>query len=70
MTGLPKVQKEWRPRDTMRFLAFEPIERLTEALRRGDGFSEEAFRDLQLLQNRFEAFGEALDYRLSLLEDE
>ena len=54
----------------MRFLAFEPIERLTEALRRGDGCSEEAFRDLQLLQNRFEAFGEALDYRLSLLEEE
>ena len=70
MSGLRKVETQWRPRDTMRLLVMEPIERMTDALRRGDAFSAEALRDMQLLQQRLEAFSDALDYRLTLVEEE
>jgi hypothetical protein len=69
MSGLPKIETQWRPRDTMRLMVFDPIERMTEALRRGDAFSSESLRDMQLMQQRLEAFSDALDARLSLLED-
>jgi hypothetical protein len=69
MNGLPKVETQWRPRDTMRLMVFDPIERMTEALRRGDAFTPESLRDMQLMQQRLEAFSDALDARLSLLED-
>jgi hypothetical protein len=42
---------------------------MTEALRRGDAFTPESLRDMQLMQQRLEAFSDALDARLSLLED-
>ena len=69
MDGLPKIERQWRPRDTMQILVFAPLEQMTEALRRGDAFSGEALRDMQLLQQRLEAFSDALDARLMVLED-
>lgn len=70
MSGLPRVQDSTRPREAFSLLVLEPVERLTTALRRGDPFSDQALSDMQALNRRLKSFGDALEYRISLVEDE
>lgn len=69
MSGLPRMKDESRPRDAWMILVCGGVEKLTEALRRGDPFSEKALNDMMLLRNRLEAFNLALEARLKAKED-
>lgn len=64
MTGLPRAKDTSRPRDLVQIMVFGSIERLTESLRRGDAFDQRSLVELQHLQQRCEAFSDALDGRL------
>ena len=70
MTGLPKTRDTTRPREAFNILVLESVERLTMALRRGDAFSDQGLADMQGLRRRLDAFGKALDDRISLIEEE
>lgn len=69
MSGLPRMKDESRPRDAWMIVVCGGVERLTEALRRGDPFSEKALNDMMLLRNRLEAFNLALEARLKAKEE-
>lgn len=69
MTGLPRMKDESRPRDAWMVLVCGGVERLTEALRRGDPFSEKSVNDMMLLRNRLDAFNVALEMRLKAKEE-
>ena len=66
--GLPRAAST-RPRDTLQMLLLGPVESVTMALRRGDEFSPQSIRDLEAFCRRAEALRDALDARLSVLED-
>jgi hypothetical protein len=69
MPGLSRQPDRTRPRDTVALLVLDPIEGLTRALMRGDPFSEQSLKEMELLRNRHEAFGKALQVRIDA-EDE
>lgn len=69
MNGLPRIADSTRPREAFTLLVLEPVERMTTALRRGDPFSQQALMDMLALQHRLTAFADALNARLSLVED-
>ena len=68
--GLPRAKDQTRPRDTFAIMVLGPVEHMTTALRKGDAFSAQALADMQALSNRLGAFQDALDSRLSLIEEE
>ena len=70
MPGLPRATDTTRPRDAWALMVCGGVERMTEALRRGDPFSGKALEDMQRLQARLEAFSDALNARTSIVEDE
>lgn len=70
MNGLPRIADSTRPREAFTLLVLEPVERMTTALRRGDPFSQQALMDMLALQHRLTAFADALNARLSLVEDQ
>ncbi len=63
MTGLPRVSDQTRPRDAWALVVCGGIERLTDALRRGDAFDEQSLHDMRALRNRLTAFDQALAMR-------
>jgi hypothetical protein len=69
MTGLPRMKETVRPRDAWALLVCGGVERLTEALRRGDPFDEQSLCDMRDLRNRLNAFDNALAARETVLED-
>lgn len=69
MSGLPRSQDTTRPHDAWGLFVLGGVEKMTMALRRGDPFSERALNDMQQLQRRLAAFSDALDARVSVLED-
>lgn len=70
MTGLPRVKDTTRPRDCWSVMVCGGVERLTEALRRGDAFDAQSLADMDDLCRRIEAFRAALDARKQLAEVE
>lgn len=70
MTGLPRAKDTTRPREAFSLLVLAPLEHMTTALRRGDPFSGQALADMEALRNRLNAFEDALDARLAVVEDE
>ena len=70
MKGLPRMQDSTRPRDAWMVAVCGGVESLTHSLRRGDAYTEKALDDLIALRRRLDAFGAALDYRLSVLNEE
>lgn len=69
MTGLPRVADQSRPRDAWALVVCGGIERLTEALRRGDAFDEQSLHDMRALRSRLGAFSDALTAREAILEE-
>lgn len=69
MRGLPRMTDHTRPRDAWALVVCGGIERLTEALRRGDAFDEQSLHDMRALRNRLAAFDAALSMREQVLED-
>ena len=63
MTGLPRVRDTSRSRDVWALVVCGGIERLTEALRRGDPFDDQSLADMRALRNRLGAFDMALSMR-------
>ncbi len=59
-----KAVKDYRPRDPMRLLVFEPLERMTKALMMGDAMHDKA--ELEQLSRRCRALANAIDERLKL----
>lgn len=70
MKGLPEAKSTVRPREAFDILVLQSIERLTTSLRRGDAFSAQGLTDMQALSRRLQAFNDALNERLSLIETE
>ena len=70
MTGLPRAKDETRAREAFDLLVIDGIERLTTALRRGDAFTERGLRDMEKIRSRLNAFSQALDSRLALVEED
>ncbi|WP_136685663.1 hypothetical protein [Falsirhodobacter xinxiangensis] len=68
MKGLPRVQDASRPRDVFAVMVLGGVERLTEALRRGDAFDEQSLSEMRLLRQRLSAFDAALAARETLIE--
>lgn len=68
MAGLPRANDKTRPREAFAIMVLQPVERLTDALRRGDPFSEQALRDMDHLANRLDAFRAALAERIAHAE--
>lgn len=70
MKGLPRVADTSRPRDVFAVMVLGGVERLTEALRRGDAFDEQSLGEMRLLRQRLSAFDAALAAReANLIED-
>lgn len=69
MTGLPRAKDNSRPREAFTILVLDSVERLTMALRRGDPFTAQGLADMQALSRRLQAFKDALEERLELIED-
>ena len=63
MAGLPRMADTSRPRDAWAIVVLGGVESMTNALRRGDPFSERALDDMRQLRRRLDAFGAALDER-------
>jgi hypothetical protein len=70
MPGLPKIHRDYRPRDAFQLMVLEPIERMTDALRRGDAFTAQSLEDMMALDRRLQAFRTALHERTALLEED
>lgn len=70
MSGLPRAKDVSRPRDVFALMVLGGVERTTEALRRGDAFSEQSLIEMRQLCSRYQALSEALKYRESLIEEE
>ena len=67
MSGLPRVKDATRPRDCWAVMVVGGVERLTEALRRGDAFDAQSLDDMDDLCRRLDAFRNALDMRKQLV---
>lgn len=63
MTGLPRVRDTSRPRDVWLLVVCGGVERMTDALRRGDPFDDQSLADMRALRNRLGAFDMALSMR-------
>lgn len=70
MSGLPRAKDTTRPRDAWTELVCGGVERLTNALRRGDPFSERALDDMLALSRRLNAFNDALASRMPVVDDD
>lgn len=70
MAGLPRAIDTTPPRDCWRIMVLAPVERLTEALMRGDAFDASSLSDMEALRRRLDAFGRALDSRLAAMRNE
>jgi len=70
MTGLPKVKDETRQQDAWRLFVLGGVEKMTYSLRKGDAFTERAVNDMMALQRRLQAFSDALDGRMSVVEED
>jgi predicted transcriptional regulator of viral defense system len=68
MSGLPRMKDTTRPRDCWQVMVCGGVERLTEALRRGDAFDAQSLADMEELCRRLEGFRMALDARKQLVE--
>lgn len=73
MTALARMKDTTRPRDCWAVMVCGGVERLTEALRRGDAFDAQSVTDMDDLCRRLEAFRSALESRkaaaFSVVED-
>jgi hypothetical protein len=69
MAGLPRMKDETRPRDAWMIVVCGGVERLTEALRRGDAFDEQSLHDMRALRARLGAFDAALAGREQVLNE-
>lgn len=69
MSALPRVKDTTRPRDCWAVMVCGGVERLTEALRRGDAFDAQSVADMDDLCRRLEAFRMALDMRKSAMAE-
>lgn len=69
MTALPRVKDVTRPRDCWAVMVCGGVERLTEALRRGDAFDAQSVADMDELCRRLEAFRVALEMRKAAVAD-
>lgn len=65
MSGLPFTPENRRPRDLVALMFLSPLERLTEALERGEAFDEQNLADMQAMQRRLTAFDRALTARVT-----
>lgn len=63
MNGLPQVRDTSRPRDCWAVMVLGGLERLTEALMRGDAFDAQSLTDMEQLSRRLGAFDRALTVR-------
>ncbi len=70
MAGLPKSKDTTRPREAFSILVLDSVERLTMSLRKGDPFTAQGLTDMQALSRRLGAFQDALNERLTLVEDD
>ena len=70
MSGLPRAKDNTRPRDVFKVMILGGVEKLTESLRRGDPYDHQSLVEMQHLQQRLEAFSDALDARVGVLEDD
>ena len=70
MPALPRQKDTTRPRDCWAIMVLGGIEKVTEALRRGDAFDAQSVAEMQALCRRLDALKAALDERLSVLEEE
>lgn len=68
--ALPRHNDASRPRDCWAVMVLGGVERMTEALRRGDPFDAQSVADMEQLARRLGAFKDALEMRLAILEDE
>ena len=68
MNGLPRIADTSRPRDCWQVMVLGGIERLTDALRRGDPFDAQSLADMNALRMRLSAFDAALAARLRAAE--
>lgn len=68
MNGLPRIADTSRPRDCWQVMVLGGIERLTEALRRGEAFDAQSLADMNALRMRLSAFDAALTARLRAAE--
>lgn len=64
MNGLPRIADTSRPRDCWSVMVLGGIERLTDALRRGDPFDAQSLSDMNALRMRLSAFDAALSARI------
>ncbi len=60
---LPRAADTSRPRDCWAIMVLGGVERLTEALRRGDAFDRQSLADMRELRRRLGAFEQALTLR-------
>jgi hypothetical protein len=60
---LPRAADTSRPRDCWAIMVLGGVERLTEALRRGDAFDRQSLADMRELRRRLGAFEIALTLR-------
>lgn len=68
MTGLPRGADTSRPRDCWQVMVLGGIERLTDALRRGEPFDAQSLSEMNALRMRLSAFDAALSARLRAAE--
>lgn len=69
MSGLVRARDVTRPRDCWSVMVCGGVERLTEALRRGDAFDAQSVADMDELCRRLEAFRAALDMRKAAMNE-
>lgn len=69
MSGLPRMPDQSRPKDAWAVMVCGGVERITEALRRGDAFTEKSLQDMLMLQRRLDAFNTALNQRLEMINE-
>ena len=62
------MQDTTRPRDCWAIMVCGGVERLTDALRRGDAFDAQSLADMRDLQRRLGAFSDALTMRMAAAE--
>jgi hypothetical protein len=70
MTGLPRVPSTLRRRLVWEHMLLGGLERLTDALRRGDEFLETDLHDMRALDMRLHAFSDALAARVAMMKPE
>jgi len=69
MNGLPKSKDTTRPKDAFYLVMVLGVERMTQALMKGDAVSPSGLQDMQALERRLGAFSRALNARVEQAEN-